>query len=234
MRMTPARRHLITALAAKQAATARATNDHGETIGTAYDLQRAQLHQHMRDLKSIQSVEKKIEAKRRLLPEYDAYIDGVLSVRPGSQDEVIATTMIWHIDAGNYARALQLAEYMIASGMTQPDRYARTLETIIQEEIAEAVISGKCVGDEAFALVMQVMELTQTADTPDQVKAKLSKAAGWAVIGKTKTSDADIAKLAITKCQKALQFLEYAMQMDQNAGVKKDIERLARRVKAQA
>ena len=138
MAMTPAQMSYMRKLAQQQTAQQEAENAHGQTVGTAYELQLAQLHQHRLRLKDFQSVEKKIEAKRAMLPEYDPYVDGVLQARPGTQDDVMATVLVWHIDAGNYARALEIAEYALASGIKPPDQYNRNLPTIVQDEVAEA------------------------------------------------------------------------------------------------
>lgn len=217
-------------LAMQQAEHAEAAHAHGETVGTAYELQRVQLHHHRVHLKGVQSVEKKIEAKRLMLPEYDAYVDGVLEAKPGTQDEVIATVMIWHIDAGNYARALQLAEYALASGIKPPDHYNRDLPTIVQDEVAEAILSGTLKGTEALRVAAKAMALTESTDTPDQAKSKLFKAAGWAVLGKFASHDVDMKTRTIKACKEALPLLQRAMELDARAGVKKDIERLERRL----
>ena len=58
-------------LAAAAAATG-AEDPHGEPTGTAYELMKAQLYAHMRTLKNIQSVERKIEAKRTMLGDFEA------------------------------------------------------------------------------------------------------------------------------------------------------------------
>ena len=217
-------------LAAQQAVQAEADNAHGLAVGTAYELQLAQLHQHRLRLKDLHSVERKIEAKRVMLPEYDAYLDGVLQARPGTQDDVVATAMVWHIDAGNFARGLQLAEYALASGIKPPDQYNRNLPTIVQDEVAEAILTGKLGGTEALQIAAQAMALTEQADTPDQAKSKLYKAAGWAVLGKTGSHDVDMATRTLKACKEALPLLQRAMELDTRAGVKKDIERLERRL----
>ncbi|WP_269059049.1 phage terminase small subunit, partial [Ralstonia solanacearum] len=46
-------------------------------------------------LKQVQSVERKAELKRKLLPEYAAWIRGVLDADTGAQDEVFMTVMVW-------------------------------------------------------------------------------------------------------------------------------------------
>ncbi|WP_313073441.1 phage terminase small subunit [Melaminivora sp.] len=230
MRLTPAQRHRMHHLALQQAALAEATNAHGHTVGTAYELQLAQLHQHRLRLKDLQSVERKVEAKRAMLPEYDAYLDGVLAARPGTQDDVLATVLVWHIDAGNYGRALQLAEYALASGMSPPDRYNRDLPTIVQDEVAEAILAGRLAGPDAVAIAAQALQLTEAADTPDQARAKLYKAAGWALLGKTGSHDVDMKTRTLKACKAALPLLQRALQLDTRTGVKKDIERLERRL----
>ena len=230
MRQTPAQRHRMHHLALQQAALAESANAHGHTVGTAYELQLAQLHQHRLRLKDLQSVERKVEAKRAMLPEYDAYLDGVLAARPGTQDDVLATVLVWHIDAGNYPRALQLAEYALAAGMSPPDRYNRDLPTIVQDEVAEAILAGRLAGADAVAVAAQAMQLTEAADTPDQARAKLYKAAGWALLGKTGSHDVDMKTRTLKACKEALPLLQRALQLDTRTGGKKDIERLERRL----
>ncbi len=230
MRQTPAQRHRMHHLALQQAALAEAGNVHGQTVGTAYELQLAQLHQHRLALKDMHSVERKVEAKRAMLPAYDAYLDGVLEARPGTQDDVLASVLVWHIDAGNYERAMQLAEYAMASDIKPPDQYNRNLPTIVQDEVAEAILAGKLSGQPALEVAAKAIALTEAADTPDQAKSKLYKAAGWAVLGKTGTHDVDMKTRDLKACQEALPLLQRAMELDTRAGVKKDIERLERRL----
>ena len=221
-------------LAAMAAAATGAANAHGQTMGTAYELQLAQLHHHRVALKDIKSNERKADAKRALLPEYDAYLAGVLDAKPGTQDEVVATCLIWAIDAGDYARAMPLVEYALASGINPPDHYNRDLASVVAEEIADAVLAGRLVGQDAIAVTQRVLELTASADSHDQIKSKLHKAAGWALLGKTNSTDIAMDAKGRTSqvCGAALPYLQRAMALDpQRAGVKKDIERLEQRLK---
>lgn len=80
-------------LAAAAAATG-AEDPHGEPTGTAYELMKAQLYAHVRTLKNIQSVERKIEAKRTMLGDFDAYLNGVLEADAGGQDVVVGTLLL--------------------------------------------------------------------------------------------------------------------------------------------
>ena len=74
--MTPARRHRERALAALQGA---ANPQFDQVRANAYELQLMQLAEHRRTLKGIQSIERKIDAKRTMLPVYKPWIDGLLA-----------------------------------------------------------------------------------------------------------------------------------------------------------
>lgn len=232
MKQSPAQRHKLRVLAEVQARAAAAHNAFGETQGTAYELQMAQLYEFKKRLKDMQSMEGKAKLKATMLPEMAPYLDGVLAADAGTQDEVLMTALIWSIDAGEYRRALQLAEYAVRHNLKMPDQYQRTLATALQDEFADAVLTGALVGDEAMDIAGRVLQLTDSLDSHDQAKAKLYKAGGYALLGKTKTSGADFKKVKLEACQKALPLLRQAMALFEGIGVKKDIERLEQRLKA--
>lgn len=191
----------------------------------------AQLHAHLRTLKSIQSVERKIDAKRTMLGDFDNYVDGVLEADAGAQDPVVTTLLVWHLDVGNWRQGLQLADYCLRHGLQLPDQYQRDLPTLLLDEVSEAAIAGKLAGADALTALAQVDLLTQDKDAPDQARAKLFKAIGWAAIGKTATHDVDAKQLHLEQVQIALPRLQRAIELHAQVGVKKDVERLERRLK---
>lgn len=233
MRQTPAQRHRLTVLAAA-AAAAGAQDPHGQMEGSAYELMQAQMHEHMRTLKSIQSVERKIEAKRTMLADFDAYLAGVLQADAGVQDVVLTTLLVWHLDTGQWARGLELADYALRHGLALPDQYQRDLPTLLLDEVGEAAIKGQLTGVDAAVHLARVDLLTQERDAPDQARAKLHKAIGWALIGKTATHDVDPKDVQLGQCLLALPHLQRAIELFAQVGVKKDVERLERRVKPDA
>jgi hypothetical protein len=228
---TLAQRHRLNVLAQRQAAAAPA-DPHGPPTGSAYELMQAQLHEHLRTLKSIKSVERKIDVKSGMLIEYDAYLEGVLQADAGGQNLVLATLLVWNLDAGKWQRALQLARYALKHGLKMPDNYQRDLPTLLVDEVSEAVIAGKLAGNEAMQALAVVLELTCDTDVPDQARAKIYKALGWAVMGKTATLDVDPKKLPAGACEQALPALTRALELFPQIGVKKDVERLQRRIGA--
>ena len=226
---TPAKRHKLRVLA-ELAALAAGPGD--EVRGSAYELMLAQLAEHKRTLKTIQSTERKIEAKRKMLPDFEDYVTGALEGGQGAHDMVLTTVLVWHLDVGSWARALEIAAYALRHNLALPDRYERDLATLLIDETATAANAGKLVGDEALRVLAEVDGLTADRDAPDQARAKLHKAIGYALMGKTPTNEPDITTLDESKARKAMDHLERAHNLFDKVGVKKDMERLERRIKA--
>ncbi|EDY85462.1 R protein [gamma proteobacterium HTCC5015] len=201
--------------------------------GDAYELMFAALVEDRRRLKDIQSIERKIELKAELLPNYESYVLGVLEEGSGAQDDVLMTVMIWCLDVGRIDLALNIGEYAMEHELKSPEAYQREVPSILVEELADHYLRNEryrpkfengdlIVPDEdswqdEINQVIQhlkvVDRITEHADMHDQIRAKHQKALGWAY---SLTGQFDA----------ALESLNRALQLDKNAGVKKDIERL--------
>lgn len=213
---SPARRHFQQAQAAKAAG---ATAAHEPQKGDAHDLMHMALVEDRRRLHDIQSIERKIEVKAELLPNYQPYIDGVLEAGQGAQDDVLMTLMIWHLDVGDIERGLTIAAYALQHGLETPDQHKRTTATLVAEEIADYYLrlNDDAYPENALALLEHTEALTRDHDMHDQVRAKLFKALGQY----QRDSDPDT----------ALSSLKRALDLNDKVGVKKDIERLERELK---
>jgi len=192
--------------------------------GNAYELMLAQLDADKRRLKQVQSVERKNAIKAEIVGNYAAWCEGVLAADQDGgkkgQDDVLVTVMVWRIDVGDYDGALTLAAYALKHGLTLPDRFRRTIGTLVAEEIADAALNRFAVGDTSFSLdiLTHTLETTLDADMPDEVRAKLIKAEG-------------LAQEAFGNNERAISSLEYALSLSPKVGVKKDIERVRRALK---
>lgn len=142
----------------------------------------AKLAADLAALKQIQSRKAKIEAKRQMLPAYDAYVAGVIDADAGGDDEVLATVLVWRIDIGDWPAVLPLADYAVRHALTAPARFKRDLPTTLVEEPAEtltALLTGDNPADvvEAAASALdELLDLTADADMADEVRAKAYKA----------------------------------------------------------
>jgi hypothetical protein len=201
---------------AMAASTAAADAGTPQPTSIAYDLMRAKLAEDKRSLKALQSREAKIELKRKLLPEYQAWVNGVLEANQPVQDDVVATVLVWSIDTLDIAQALRIGAFMLAHNISLPEQYKRDLPTTLVEEIADqASHPGNTV---TAAQLLQAGALTEGRDMPDEVKAKLHKAIGLA--------------LADTAPHQALEHLQRALQLNARAGVKQDIAKLQKQLAA--
>jgi hypothetical protein len=220
--LTLAQRHIQRHTAASLQAVADAAQpDH--RYANAYELQLMQLAEHRRQLKQIQSIERKVELKSTLLPLYDAWIDGTLQANHGAQDEVLTTLLVWHIDCASYPRALEIAQYALSHNLHLPDRYERTLACVLAEEIADAQLKASDAGQPIdLTTVHRTVTLTEGQDMPDEVRAKLLKARG---IGRLAKGE------GFAVLTDALTDLRRAHILHDKCGVKKLIEQTERKLK---
>lgn len=233
--ISPAKAHFLRKTAEKEAAQAAASGN--QLAGsTGYELMLAKVDADMRRLKDIQSIDRKIEVKRELLPDYDAYIDGAIAGDTGVQDDVLMTAMVWQFDVGNFERGLQIAEYALRHKLALPGKYNRTLGTLVAEEVSDAA-KRKLVEKEAVAIaemlepLLKTDELTKAEDMPDQSRARLYKAIGLVYASGLNDTDkipeSEVADY-IHAAETALDYLRQALSKDDKSGVKKDIERIER------
>ncbi|MFX1092791.1 terminase endonuclease subunit [Escherichia coli] len=210
---SPAQRHMMRVSASQAAQREQAPLRHA----TAYEQMLVKLAEDRRTLKNIRSNERKAEKKRELLPFYAPWVAGVLADGRGAQDDIVMTVMLWRLDAGDIAGALEIAPYALKYGLTSDHR--RTTPYMLVEEVALAAQRLRDAGEPVdLALLQTTLSLTDGTDVPDMVRARLHKITGLTLRDAGQSAEA------------LAQFLR-AMQLDRNAGVRKEIERLERALK---
>lgn len=230
MAASPAKMHLSRVRAAEE--SARRQGSAPVDNASEYELHMMKLQDHRLRLKQIQSGEAKGKFKAEILGDYTPYLQGVLQADAGGDDEVVATLMLWHIDAGDFAGALPLADYALRHRLAMPDRFARTTGCLIAEEVADAALRAQIAGADFDAAVLDATtELTAQQDMPDQVRAKLYLAAGRSVI---RADDVDDNPPPFDQLVKCVANLNRALELDTACGGKKDLERAARLLKKHA
>ncbi|EHD23634.1 MULTISPECIES: phage terminase small subunit [Brenneria] len=219
--LTPAQRHFQKVMAERHGKTDELT----DTARTAHEQILHRLRMDQSALRRVQSDQAKAELKKQLLPQYEGWIDGTLEGDSGRQDEVIVTLMVWAIDAADYQLAVRIGRYVIAHSLAMPDRFNRTAPTVLVEEICDPILVQVKANDSAdistyLTVLDEVAQIVDGKDMPDQVRAKLFKTRAFALRSGTEADQAT-----------ALEYLREALKLDAGAGVKKEIERLARLVK---
>lgn len=222
--LTPAQKHFQKVMAERHGKT----DDLSDTARTAHEQIMHRLRMDQSALRRVQSDQAKAAMKRQLLPHYEGWIEGTLDGDSGRQDEVIVTLMVWAIDAGDYALAARIGRYVVTHGLLMPDRFNRTAATVLVDEICDPILVQVKADDTTdvtpyLAVLDEVAEFTAGSDMPDVVRAKLCKVRAFALRNGTTEEQAT-----------ALELLRQALTLDAGAGVKKEIDRLARVVKKAA
>lgn len=222
--LTPAQKHFQRVMAERHGKT----DEQSDTARTAHEQIMHRLRMDQSALKRVQSDQAKAAMKRQLLPHYEGWIEGTLDGDSGRQDEVIVTLMVWAIDAGDYALAARIGRYVVAHSLLMPDRFNRTAATVLVDEICDPILVQVKADDTTdvtpyLAVLDDVADFTAGSDMPDVVRAKLCKARAFAL--RNSTTEEQTTALAL---------LRQALTLDAGAGVKKEIERLARVVKKAA
>lgn len=219
--LTPAQKHFQKVMAERHGKTDEQT----DTARTAHEQILHRLRMDQSALRKVQSDQAKAAMKRQLLPNYEGWIEGTLTGGSGRQDEVITTLMVWAVDAGDYALAVRIGRYVVSHNLLMPDRFNRTPATVLVDEICDPILVQVKADDSTditpyLAVLDDVEEITANSDMPDVVRAKLCKARAFALRSGTAEEQ-----------ETALSLLRKALTLDAGAGVKKEIERLARVVK---
>ncbi len=213
--LSPAQRHMMR-VSAQQASAQRKSDPLRSAL--PYGQMLVKLRGDRLKLKSIRSVENKALHKRAMLPSYAPWVAGVLAGDAGTQDDVLMSMLQWTLDAGDISGSFDMARYALKYGLSVPHNQ-RPVGYLYAEDVAMAAMRAFKTGEPVAASdLLTVIEMTLAADMPDEVRAKLHKITGLVL-------------RADQQPGQALVHLSRAMQLDINAGVKKDIERLERELK---
>ena len=211
--MRPTKRHFLEV----SAAIANAAETEDLSGFTEYEKMCRILARHRKDLKNIQSTERKATFKKQILPDYLPWITGALSAGTGKQDNVLMTWCVWAIDCGEYHLALQIADYAVFHDLRLPEPFTRTLGTLLAEEFADQAKAAQA-ANQPFEVdyLEQVQRITAECDMPDESRARLLRELGLLLVEKNP--------------EQALQYLERALGLDQKVGVKGDIKKLRKKL----
>lgn len=241
--VSPFRRHQQMVRGIASGAAVRAATPHAPepppadtAEGQEYAALRVLLHDNIRQLSDIASIEARNPKKAEFAKAFTAWIEGVLVAGEeghAAQDEILIQNMIWAIDYRDFDYALQLGAHALRFHLALPERFNRTVACFLLEEIAEISLNHQDLV--SHDQLLNVGTLTSGHDMPDPAKAKFMKALSRSFTRKAEAFDpaADNAPAGgkASFLDAALRSAQRALELDQNVGVKKDIERLQSQIK---
>lgn len=196
----------------------------------------ASLHNDLRTLHEIQSVQGKIDRKRGMIGAYLPWVEGALAAGADNravQDEIVVTMMVWALDIDDWELGLTIAAHVLDHGLALPDRYNRTPACLVVDMIADRAKA------EPAAVPLEVLTraaaMTCGHDMPDQANAKLQRAIGLAWAARAEafdpTAETAVAGGKAMMVDAALTALREAVRLNAQVGVKKQLEQLEREAK---
>ncbi|MCW9698143.1 phage terminase small subunit [Avibacterium sp. 20-129] len=212
--MRPTQAHVLKMTALEESAV---QNPEESKKLSGYEKMLRILARHKKDLKLIQSNERKAVYKKEILPNYLPWIEGALSAGTGKQDNVLMTCLVWAIDCEEYQLALKIADYALFHDLRLPENFNRTLSTLLAEEFADkAKIAKNEQRPYLLAHLKRIAQMTDEQDMPDQSRARLYKEIGIL------SQDTDP--------ENALAVLTRANELNPNCGVKTLVKRLQKQL----
>ena len=217
--MTPIQRDTQRKQAELAARTQQVFTPAAANVGNLDRAMRYKLGSDRARLKKIASWQRKAEVKAEIVPEYIAYLDGVMIA--GGGDEILTQVMIWAYDALHIPTFSTLARYALNNGVALPTEFARPLGAWLVESTAKLmlkVIESEIKGlDSPSITELQNLTLwleteTTNMDMHDEIRAKIHRACGELLF--------NIAP------SKALEHFENALKFDSHIRVKKRIKAL--------
>ena len=186
--------------------TTRTTPNHDRVIVAQF----LSDHSHMSHIKSRT---RRNAAKRQALATYQTWLDAFAERDdPATQERTMFVwLLVWHIDAGQWERALVLARTAIAEQLNAPKEFERNLAETVCEEIVSGILKGDNIPD-YHDLLDALAELLDGQDMSDPITAKLYKARALSMFGSDPL--------------KARELLLKALAFDPKAGVKRHLQAL--------
>ncbi|RVU03937.1 terminase [Novosphingobium umbonatum] len=239
----PFRRHqqhvrgLMSGAAVRAASLSAPAPDTAE--GQEYAALLVALHDNLRTLSDIKSVEARAPYKAEMAKTFAPWIEGVLAAGEAqgtaAEDEILIWNMVWAFDYRDIDYALRLAAHGLRFGLSAPERFNSTLPCVVAETAAKIALDNPA----AITLqqLLRVVEIVGDADMFDQAKAKLAKAVGRAFAAEAEAFDPMAENAAAggkaAYLAGALEWLTRARDLGgKNIGVVKDIEAINRAMRA--
>lgn len=203
--------------------------------------QRLAMAQAKRRLKALKSMEARAQLKRELMPEFEAWVAGVLDAADraqdadpafrAGQDDVVVEVLIWRLDVGDLDQAAHLFAFARRHGWGLPANFKRSLPVFVAEQAAEfANRELDADRDAPLTPLLIIEDQVAKEDMPDEVRAQLHKAIGREYARRAEAPVAEgesvMAGSKRARLEAAAAQLQRALELDARSGAKGDLGRV--------
>jgi hypothetical protein len=143
----------------------------------ACNLQQVRLNDDLKRLGKLKSTDAKADLKRKLISEYQPFLDRYMASAFHVDNEVITELMVWYFDIREINTAMHIAAFAVLNKLPMPARIKSSLETFITDQVLVWADSEHDLGHSIEPYFNEVLDqLTANAwDVPDKLKAKVYK-----------------------------------------------------------
>lgn len=206
-----------------EAQLAQADDSHANL--DAYEMMLVRLRDDVLRIKSCKALEAKNNVKREVLPNYLAWVEGVITAVDASsdnarQDDVFAQAFVWAVDLLDLPLAIRMFSTMRAADMQLPERFKRSAADFLVEQVANMINAQDT--RPRYEDLQAIEDLTADIDMHDEIRAKWFKAMGTLHEG-DKASEASLTLV--------ISYFERALKLDSGAGVKRRLDDARRALK---
>lgn len=164
----------------KQLTQSKANSEHNPQ-GYSSEAERMLLKfsQVKRELKGVQSFEKRAEIKQNAYPYFKDWIEANITQNTGKPDRVISYWFVWLLDLEDYEKASTIYLYLARNGLPLPEEFKRPLHSFFIETLAEQAQKKRLLKEKiSTKLLKEMLKLVEPYDVSDHAKAKLLREIG--------------------------------------------------------
>lgn len=189
-------------------------------------LYQAALNLDLARLSDLNSKEQKRDLKTlELLPKYLPYVESFKESGQTFANPIVAYCLVWLFDCDRFDDGFELANYMIATGQSMPERFKSDVQTFVCDAIKDWAEAQQKAGHSSEPYLSQIIELISLPDgqpawvVHEDLQGKLYKLLGYQFYNAQQYSE-------------AVEAWEKAQHLYSGAGVKTILEKVKKLVKA--
>lgn len=203
---------------------------------TEYEILLQALGEDLARLEKISSTELKTEFKRAQIEKFENHVNATIAAikETGNafQDEIFVRMLVWQCDLGNYEKALEMGELMVAHQMPMPIGFNLPTPAWICAEIGKAAEAARNLENNfPLEILHRTENLIEGKDVPDAHKSRLMKTLAFKYMERAAKIEAQEIEPSMpgelrAAQENAFNYFTLAQKLNPNFGAKKEKEKM--------